>query len=55
MSVGSHEARRPGGAPAVGFLGALDPAQVKALRERGVQRRFRKGQALSMRGPARTA
>ncbi|MGH2964351.1 MAG: Crp/Fnr family transcriptional regulator [Solirubrobacterales bacterium] len=36
--------------PAVGFLGALDEEQARALRKRGIGRRFRKGQALFHQG-----
>jgi CRP/FNR family transcriptional regulator, cyclic AMP receptor protein len=36
--------------PAAGFLGALDSSQRAALRDRGIPRRFRKGQALFHEG-----
>jgi CRP-like cAMP-binding protein len=36
--------------PAIGFIAALDPEQAAALRERGITRRFRKGQALFHQG-----
>jgi len=36
--------------PAIGFLGALDDAQARGLRDRGIPRRFRKGQALFHEG-----
>ena len=40
----------PADDPAIGFLGVIDLDQAKQLRERGVQRRFRKGQALFHQG-----
>ena len=36
--------------PAIGFLGMLDPDQLEALHERGINRRFRKGQAIFHEG-----
>jgi CRP-like cAMP-binding protein len=38
--------------PAAGFLAALDSEQVRDLRSRGIERRFRKGQALFHEGGA---
>jgi CRP-like cAMP-binding protein len=40
----------PADDPAIGFLGAVGPEQVRQLHERGVRRRFRKGQALFHQG-----
>ncbi|MDX6637445.1 MAG: hypothetical protein QOJ01_956, partial [Solirubrobacterales bacterium] len=40
----------PADDPAIGFLAALDPAQSAALRDHGVVRVFRKGQALFHQG-----
>src|SRR6266516_1839828 len=40
----------PADDPAIGCLGVIDLDQAKQLRERGVQRRFRKGQALFHQG-----
>lgn len=36
--------------PAAGFLAAIGPDQARQLRERGIHRRFRKGQALFHQG-----
>src|SRR5213078_3098981 len=36
--------------PAIGFLGVLDADQIEALHDRGVGRRFRKGQAIFHEG-----
>jgi CRP-like cAMP-binding protein len=46
----SKQSSWPEDDPAIGFVGALDPAQSEALRERGVPRRFRKGHALFHQG-----
>jgi CRP/FNR family transcriptional regulator, cyclic AMP receptor protein len=43
-------AKWPADDPAIGFLAALDPEQSAALRDHGVVRRFRKGQALFHQG-----
>src|SRR3954447_22680063 len=40
----------PADDPAIGFLGVLDPEQLEALHEHGVNRRFRKGQAIFHEG-----
>jgi CRP/FNR family transcriptional regulator, cyclic AMP receptor protein len=40
----------PSDDPAIGFLGALDPEQSAALRERAIPRRFRKGQSIFHEG-----
>jgi CRP/FNR family cyclic AMP-dependent transcriptional regulator len=40
----------PADDPAIGFLGVLDPEQLEALHERGIHRRFRKGQAIFHEG-----
>lgn len=40
----------PSDDPAIGFLGVLDPDQLEALHERGINRRFRKGQAIFHEG-----
>jgi CRP-like cAMP-binding protein len=40
----------PADDPAIGFLGVLDPEQLEALHERGINRRFRKGQAIFHEG-----
>ena len=39
-------AKWPADDPAIGFLAALDPEQSEALRDHGIVRTFRKGQAL---------
>jgi CRP/FNR family cyclic AMP-dependent transcriptional regulator len=43
-------AKWPADDPAIGFLAALDPEQSEALREHGIVRVFRKGQAVFHQG-----
>jgi CRP/FNR family transcriptional regulator, cyclic AMP receptor protein len=40
----------PADDPAIGFLGVLDPEQLHTLHEHGINRRFRKGQAIFHEG-----
>ena len=44
------DAKWPADDPAIGFLAALDPEQSEALREHGIVRAFRKGQAIFHQG-----
>jgi CRP/FNR family cyclic AMP-dependent transcriptional regulator len=46
----SKSPRWPPHDPPIGFLGALDAKQAKDLHDRGIPRRFRKGQALFHQG-----
>jgi CRP/FNR family cyclic AMP-dependent transcriptional regulator len=50
MASSRSVAAWPADDPAIGFLGALDPEQLAALHDRGIRRRFRKGQALFHEG-----
>jgi CRP/FNR family transcriptional regulator, cyclic AMP receptor protein len=43
-------AKWPADDPAIGFLAALDPEQSEALRDHGIVRTFRKGQAIFHQG-----